>query len=114
GMKLLLLDEPAAGMNPTETEDLLHCINTIRDRFGIAILLIEHDMSLVMSVCQRIQVLDYGRTIASGTPEQIANNPQVISAYLGSDSNDDVDGDSTAKVEPEPSIAKTIQEEGAR
>lgn len=114
GMKLLLLDEPAAGMNPTETEDLLHCINTIRDRFGIAILLIEHDMSLVMSVCQRIQVLDYGRTIASGTPEQIANNPQVISAYLGSDSNDDADGDSTVKVEPEPSIAKTIQEEGAR
>ena len=97
GMKLLLLDEPAAGMNPTETEDLLHCINTIRDRFGIAILLIEHDMSLVMSVCQRIQVLDYGRTIASGTPEEIANNPQVISAYLGSDNNDDADGDSTTK-----------------
>lgn len=65
GMKLLLLDEPAAGMNPTETEDLLNCINTIRDRFGIAILLIEHDMSLVMNVCQRIQVLDYGRTIAA-------------------------------------------------
>ena len=85
GMKLLLLDEPAAGMNPTETEDLLNCINTIRDRFGIAILLIEHDMSLVMNVCQRIQVLDYGRTIASGTPEEIANNPQVISAYLGAD-----------------------------
>lgn len=85
GMKLLLLDEPAAGMNPTETEDLLNCINTIRDRFGIAILLIEHDMSLVMNVCQRIQVLDYGRTIASGTPEEIANNPQVISAYLGVD-----------------------------
>ena len=91
GMKLLLLDEPAAGMNPTETEDLLHCINTIRDRFGIAILLIEHDMSLVMNVCQRIQVLDYGRTIAAGTPEEIANNPQVISAYLGSD--DDTDSD---------------------
>ena len=111
--RLLLLDEPAAGMNPTETEDLLHCINTIRDRFGIAILLIEHDMSLVMSVCQRIQVLDYGRTIASGTPEEIANNPQVISAYLGSDNNDDADGDSTTKAEPEPSIAKTLTE-GAR
>lgn len=83
--KLLLLDEPAAGMNPTETEDLLNCINTIRDRFGIAILLIEHDMSLVMNVCQRIQVLDYGRTIASGLPEEVANNPQVVSAYLGAD-----------------------------
>ena len=89
GMKLLLLDEPAAGMNPTETEDLLECINTIRDRFGIAILLIEHDMSLVMNVCQRIQVLDYGRTIASGLPGEIAHNPRVISAYLGSDEDED-------------------------
>ena len=89
GMKLLLLDEPAAGMNPTETEDLLECINTIRDRFGIAILLIEHDMSLVMNVCQRVQVLDYGRTIASGLPEEIAHNPRVISAYLGSDEDED-------------------------
>ena len=92
----------------------LSVLKRLADKHGIAILLIEHDMSLVMSVCQRIQVLDYGRTIASGTPEQIANNPQVISAYLGSDSNDDADGDSTAKVEPEPSIAKTIQVEGAR
>jgi branched-chain amino acid transport system ATP-binding protein len=89
GMKLLLLDEPAAGMNPTETEDLLECINTIRDRFGIAILLIEHDMSLVMKVCERIQVLDYGRTIASGLPQEIANNPQVITAYLGTEATDD-------------------------
>ena len=96
GMKLLLLDEPAAGMNPTETEDLLNCINTIRDRFGIAILLIEHDMSLVMNVCQRIQVLDYGRTIAAGTPEEIANNPQVISAYLGSDDDDDDESEEEA------------------
>ena len=96
GMKLLLLDEPAAGMNPTETEDLLNCINTIRDRFGIAILLIEHDMSLVMNVCQRIQVLDYGRTIASGTPEEIASNPQVISAYLGSDNDDDDESEEEA------------------
>ena len=82
-MKVLLLDEPAAGMNPTETAELLACINTIRDRFGVAILLIEHDMSLVMNVCQRIQVIDYGQTIASGLPEEIARNPRVIAAYLG-------------------------------
>lgn len=82
-MKVLLLDEPAAGMNPTETEDLMACIDTIRDRFGIAILLIEHDMSLVMNVCERIKVIDYGKTIAEGLPDEIANNPQVIAAYLG-------------------------------
>ena len=82
-MKVLLLDEPAAGMNPTETAELLTCINTIRDRFGIAILLIEHDMSLVMNVCERIQVLDYGQTIAAGSPAEVAANPSVIAAYLG-------------------------------
>ena len=82
-MKLLLLDEPAAGMNPTETAELLSCINTIRERFGVAILLIEHDMSLVMNICERIQVIDYGQTIASGLPTEIASNPRVIAAYLG-------------------------------
>jgi len=82
-MKVLLLDEPAAGMNPTETAELLECINTIRDRFGVAILLIEHDMNLVMGVCEGIAVVNYGKIIAKGTPEQICDNPVVIEAYLG-------------------------------
>lgn len=82
-MKVLLLDEPAAGMNPTETAELLACIQVIRKTFGIAILLIEHDMSLVMNICERIQVIDYGQTIASGSPEEIATNKRVIAAYLG-------------------------------
>ncbi|MCD8075124.1 MAG: ABC transporter ATP-binding protein [Lachnospiraceae bacterium] len=85
GMKLLLLDEPAAGMNPVETAELLDIINHIRSGFGISVLLIEHDMSLVMKICERIQVIDYGETIACGTPEEIANNPRVIEAYLGKD-----------------------------
>jgi branched-chain amino acid transport system ATP-binding protein len=83
GMKLLLLDEPAAGMNPTETAELLDIINVIRNKFDISVLLIEHDMSLVMKICEKIQVIDYGETIAFGTPEEIANNPRVIEAYLG-------------------------------
>ena len=81
--KLLLLDEPAAGMNPHETEELMENIIRIRDKFQIAIMLIEHDMSLVMGICERIYVLEYGQIIAHGTPEEIQNNPEVIRAYLG-------------------------------
>ena len=81
--KLLLLDEPAAGMNPSETADLMANICHIRDMFQIAVMLIEHDMSLVMGICEGIAVLNFGRIIAKGTPDEIRNNPQVIEAYLG-------------------------------
>ena len=81
--KLLLLDEPAAGMNPQETEELMDMIRFVRDSFDICILLIEHDMNLVMNICERIYVLNYGMLLAEGTPEEIQNNPEVIKAYLG-------------------------------
>lgn len=81
--KILFLDEPAAGMNPQETNDLTKLIHDIKDKFDVTIILIEHDMSLVMTICERIYVLDYGKCIANGVPEEIKNNPRVIEAYLG-------------------------------
>ncbi len=85
---IILLDEPAAGMNPSETAELMHQIRRIRDTFHIAIFLIEHDMNLVMNVCEAIAVVNYGRIIAKGTPEEIRANPDVIEAYLGKSEED--------------------------
>lgn len=93
--KVLLLDEPAAGMNPIETQELMNTIKKIRTRFSVAILLIEHDMKLVMGICERIYVLNYGHIIAEGTPKEIADNPDVITAYLGIPENEGQEGHTT-------------------
>ena len=81
--KLLLLDEPAAGMNPNETEELMETIEVVRKRFGVTVLLIEHDMKLVSGICEYLYVLNFGRLLAEGTPKEVLSNPEVVKAYLG-------------------------------
>jgi sulfate-transporting ATPase len=90
---ILLLDEPAAGLDTVETRELAHLVRRLADEWKIGVLLVEHDVDFVMSICDRIVVLDFGRTIAEGTPEQVRNDPAVIAAYLGVDEDSKVVGE---------------------
>lgn len=81
--KLLLLDEPAAGMNPNETGELMETIQLVREKYGVTILLIEHDMKLVTGICEYLYVLNFGKLLAEGTPGEVLSNPEVVTAYLG-------------------------------
>jgi branched-chain amino acid transport system ATP-binding protein len=98
--RLLLLDEPAAGMNPSEADDLMHLVRWVRDTFGVSILLIEHHMPVVMGICERITVLDHGARIAEGTPDQIRRDPVVVEAYLGTDTSAQGHGDAAESSMP--------------
>ena len=85
--KLLLLDEPSAGLNTGETDELLTTLRTIHDTYGLTIFIVEHDMKLIMAICQRIQVIDRGRMLTTGTPEDVRNDQRVIESYLGKSKN---------------------------
>ena len=108
------LEIVSAGMNPSETEELMNNIRKIRDTFGIAVLLIEHDMNLVMGICENIIVLNFGKVIAKGTPEQIQNNPVVIEAYLGSQSDDEESGEGFAASAAKEAARKAAEDEKNR
>lgn len=110
--QILLLDEPAAGMNPTETEELMETIRFIREKFKICILLIEHDMKLVMGICERIIVLDRGRVLAKGLPSEIVTNKAVIEAYLGSDEEDEALEAEAAGEVPVPEPEEEVTDDG--
>jgi branched-chain amino acid transport system ATP-binding protein len=90
GPKVLLLDEPAAGMNPSEVEDLIRLIAEIRSQFDLSILLIEHQLKVVMSLCEYVSVMDFGQTISKGSPDEVIADPRVVEAYLGEEEGDDL------------------------